>query len=192
MRKYIKDYENVVETDEFGFERKVAVYIGDYFKVNLDEENLNKYRRYSLFLVGMMIIGQLAAGFVATQAMYAFYVSLPYVFTFLPLYFLIDSSLRLPQEDRNFKRDEVELSFNRIKNASKFMLALVGVTIIGDIVFMILHSQGFELRELIYPVVEIIVAGLDYLLLRLHKPVTVTQIVGNSAENQINSPKSVD
>ncbi len=192
MRKYAKDYENAVETDEFGFERKVVVYIGNYYEVNLDEADLKKYHGYCLFLVGLMIVGQLAAGFIANRAMYTFYVAIPYVLTFLPLYFLIDSTLRLPQEKRKFERGEVELSFIRLKNTGKFMLALVGVGIIGDIVFLIFFSQGFDIREIIFLTVEALVAASVYLLMRLNKPVKVTQIASDEGENQANLMDAAD
>lgn len=192
MKKYAKDYENVVETDEFGFERKVTVYIGNYYDVNLDEANLKKYRRLIFLLAGLMIIGQLAAGFIANRAMYTVYVSIPYVLSLLPLYFLIDSALRLPQEKRDYKRGEVELSFIRLKTASKFMLALVGISTIGDIVYMIFFSQGFDPREMVFLAVEVLVAASAYLLLRLSRPIIVTEIAGETGQNGENQVKLSD
>ena len=98
MKKYIDDYELVIQEDSKGREKKVAVYKGDYYEFNLDEPALQKFRRNTLILLALIVIGQIAAGFIANLGMYAFFVSLPYVFTFLPLYFLIDGSLRLPKE----------------------------------------------------------------------------------------------
>jgi MFS family permease len=192
MKKYIKDYENVVQTDEFGFERKVPVYIGQYFEVNLDETRLRRVRGFSLLLIGLIVIGQLAVGFIANQAMYSFYISLPYVFSFLPLFFLIDSALRIPKEKRNYKREEVELSFKRLKSATNFMMALIGIGILGEIVFLIFFSQGFDLKELVFLLVELLVGVSVYLLMRMQKQIKVMKIVGNEEEKIVDSVNLTD
>lgn len=192
MRKYIKDYENVVQIDEFGFERKVPVYIGQYFEVNLDETQLRRVRGFILLLIGLIVIGQLAVGFIANKAMYSFYISLPYVFSFLPLFFLIDSALQIPKEKRDYKREEVELSFKRLKSATNFLLALVGVGILGEIVFLIFFSQGFDLKELVFLLVELLVAVLVYLLMRMQKQIKVMKITGNEEEKIVDSANLTD
>ena len=139
-----------------------------------------------------MVLGQIAAGFIANQGMYTFYISLAYIFTFLPLYLLIDGALRWPKEKRLFKRDEVELSFYRLKKAVKFMLALTGASIVGEIVFMVFFLRGFDLKEIYFLVVELIVGAADFLLLRLNKGIKVNEIAKGDDGSQANSVDSAD
>ena len=176
MKKYIDDYELVIQEDSKGREKKVAVYKGDYYEFNLDEPALQKFRRNTLILLALIVIGQIAAGFIANLGMYAFFVSLPYVFTFLPLYFLIDGSLRLPKEKRDLRRDEAELIFKRMKTASKFLFPLVAVGIVGDLVYLIWFASVAIGRELLFLAVEIIILAAAYLVLRMQKPIEVTMV----------------
>lgn len=176
MKKYIDDYEVVVQEDSRGREKRVAVYVGDYYEVKIDEISLQKFRRNSLILLALIVIGQIAAGFIANTGMYAFFVSLPYIFTFLPLYFLVDGALRLPKEKRPLRRDEAELIFKRMKTASKFLFPLLGAAILGEAVYLIWFSSGSLGQEFIFLAVEAVALAAVFVLLRIQKPIEVTQV----------------
>lgn len=177
MRKYIGDYEVVIQEDEKGREKGVAVYVGDYYEVNLDEAALRTFRRNSLILMALVVIGQIAAGFIANLGMYAFFVSLPYVFSFLPLYFLMDGGLRLPKEKRDLRREEAELIFKRMKTASRFLLPLLGVTVLGDLVFLLWFANGAIWREILFIAIELAMMVAVFLIIRMQQPIEVTRIV---------------
>ncbi len=84
-------------------------------------------------LIAIAIL-HLGAGFVANLGMYAFYIALPYAISFLLLYSMGSGILHLPKLKREYRRDEVGLSFERLKKSAIFLLARIGIGAIGEIV----------------------------------------------------------
>ena len=121
MKKYADDYEIVIVEDEKGNEKKTTVYRGAYYEIDVDQQRLDQLRGLSRFLLLGTALLHVGAGFVANPGMYQFYISLPYVLSFLPLYFLAEGMLRIPKEKRRFRSDEVGLSFGRMQKASPFL-----------------------------------------------------------------------
>ena len=167
MKRYADDYEIVITEDENGREKKTAVYRGSYYDISVDQQHLLKFRRNCLFLIAAIIVLHTAGGFVANPGMYQFYVVLPYVFGFLPIYYMVVGGLRLPKTTRKFRRDEIGLSFDRIRKANLFSLIFSGLVVIGEIVFMIWFAG--EGRSLEFPFIMIEMLSLigAYFLYRL-------------------------
>lgn len=164
MKRYADDYETIIETDERGREKKVAVYRGDYYAIDAEEKDIKKFRRNSLILIVGIIMLHIAGGFVDNPGMYAFYVALPYVIIFLPLYFMMAGGLRLPGEKRKFRRDEIGLSFERAWKSNRFALILLGVVLIAEIVFLIWFARGEILREVAFMAAELFALIGSYVL----------------------------
>jgi len=122
MKRYTEDYEIEIIEDEKGREKTIARYRGNYFETVVSEQDLIRFKRFGLLLTVPIIALHIGAGFIANPGMIQFFVSLPYVITFLPLYFLTAGMLRVPKTKRKFRRDEVELSFDRVRSASIFLL----------------------------------------------------------------------
>jgi len=156
MKRYADDYETIIEKDERGREKKVAVYRGCYYVIDAEEKEINKFRRSSLILIVAIIILHIAGGFIDNPGMYAFYVALPYVSIFLPLYFMIAGGLRMPGENRKFRRDEIGLSFERIRKSNRFALILLGIVLVGEIVFLIWFARGEILLEVVFIAIELL------------------------------------
>ncbi len=158
MRKYADDYEIEITEDAKGREKKVAVYRGAYYEIAADEKQIKKFRLLSILLTLVIVVLHVAGGFVANQGMYQFYVALPYVIAFLPLYFLAAGVFRLPNQKRLLRRDENGLSFERMKKASISLLVIILVGVVGEIVFLIFFASGDYSREIIYLLLEIFAA----------------------------------
>jgi hypothetical protein len=174
MKKYKDDYEIVVSTDDKGREIKKPVYRGDYFEVSLDENGLRQFKRQCLLLVAAIAVFHIPGGFVGNGGMYQFYISLPYVFVFLALFNLAEGSLRLPKEKRKYRRDEVGLSFERIKTASNILMILLGIGILGEIIFLLFFSVRDQIGlEFLYLLLEVLAAAAAYFLIRLQRPILV-------------------
>ncbi len=169
MKRYADDYETIIETDGRGREKKVAVYRGRYYNINADENEILEFRRNSLILIIGIIVLHVAGGFVGNPGMYAFYVVLPYVFIFLPLYLLIAGGLRLPGENRNFRRDEIGLSFERIRKSNLFALILWGVVLLGEIVFLIWFAGEGRPQEILFMGIELLALIGAYFLYRMQR-----------------------
>jgi len=105
-----------------------------------------------LLLVGILGL-HVSAGFIGNPGMYRFFVALPYVFVFLPLYFFTAGILRLPKEKRPFRRDEVDLSFERMKKASggynlEVLFLTLEVLAVGGVVFLWQYQKSISIQKI--------------------------------------------
>ena len=173
MKKYVDDYETKINEDEEGKQVKEVVYTGDYFELSVDEADLKKFKRNCLLLLAAIILLHVGAGFIANQGMYTFYVSLPYVFVFLSLYFTALGILRLPQKTQNLHRDEIGLSFDRMRTASKFLLVLLVASVIGEIIYLIFFSSGGLFRESLFLILEAFAGAAAFVLIQSQKAIKV-------------------
>ena len=173
MKRYADDYETIIENDERGREKKIAVYRGSYYDIAVDEKDIIKFRRNSLILIVAIIILHVAGGFIGNRGMYAFYIALPYVFVFLPLFFMVNGGLRLPKEQRKFRRDEIGLSYDRIRKACIFALILLGVLIIGEIAFMVWFAGEGRSLEIPFIIIESLALTAAYILYRMQRSMQV-------------------
>ena len=177
MRKYVDDYEIVVEEDEKGREKKKAVYRGNYYEVKIEKISLTRFKWYNIILFVIILAVQIAGGFINNQGMYRFYITLPYVAAFLPLYFIAMGVFRLPKEKRKFRRDEVDLSFKRIKKASTFLLILFGMGILGEVIFLIFFTNNGYQLEFLYLGAQLLEGVLAYFLFNIQKYIQIDEII---------------
>lgn len=173
MKRYADDYEIQIDLDKKGREKKVAVYRGNFFKVDINERQLIDLRKRAIFLFLFLVALHVAGGFVANRGMYAFYVAIPYVFTFLTLYFLGTGIFRIPRRKRKFHRDEVDLSFNRAKKASLALLIILVIGGIGEIFFIIFFSKNALTLEFLFLSLTLLTIGCAYWIFYLFKGVQV-------------------
>jgi heme exporter protein D len=178
MRKYADDYELVYEDDGKGGEKKTARYIGQYFEIDIDQASLVKFKRNSLVLTILILLLHIAGGFVSNRGMYNFYVSLPYVISFLPLYFLVDSALRIPKKKRALRRDEAELSFDRMKKSSTFLLIFLAMVPVGEIIFLLFFADDRNNLEFLFLSLESFAVVAAYWMLRLQNLINVKKKEG--------------
>lgn len=171
----------VLTQDEQGREKMKPVYRGDYFEVSLDEKGLHQFKRLCSLLVAAIVVLHITGGYLNNRGMYQFYISLPYVFMYLPLFYLTWGIFLLPKEKRRYRREEVELSFDRMKTSSKYILVLLGIGVFGEIIFLLFSSaQGSGVLEYLYLSFEALATAAAYFLLRLQKPIQIQTIPGQS------------
>jgi hypothetical protein len=184
MKKYTDDYETVITMDEKGHEKQLTVYRGGYFEVALDEQGMVNFKRTCIILLALIIIMHVGGGFVGNRGMYQFYVALPYVFAFFPLLYMAAGVFRLPKEKRTYRRDEIGLSFNRIKTASIILMVCLGIGVIGEITFLLLFSVGDQgVLEYLYLALETLAAAALYIFINLQRPISVTPVVNKNGNS---------
>jgi hypothetical protein len=176
MKKYADDYKIVYEDDGKGSEKKVARYIGNFFEIDIKGPKLVKFRRNSLILLAIVIMLHIAGGFIGNRGMYAFYIVLPYVFSFLPMYFLADGILRIPKEKKSYRRDEAELSFERMKKASTFLLIFLSMTVVGEIIYIIFIANEWNSLEFLFLSLVSLAAVASFILIRFRNTINVHEI----------------
>lgn len=176
MKKYADDYEIVIVEDEKGNEKKTAVYRGQYFEIDVDQGRLDQLRGFNrLLLLGTALL-HIGAGFVANPGMYQFYISLPYVLAFLPLYLTAEGILRMPKEKRPFRSDEVGLSFGRVQKASPFLFFLLAAGVVGTLIFIIGFAAEPFPKEWLYLLIETGALVCVFLILQAQKRIQVSQV----------------
>jgi amino acid transporter len=174
MKRYADDYETLVTKDEKGHEKKIAVYRGNYFEFALDVEGIVHFRRYCVLLLAAIVVLHISGGFVGNQGMYQFYVALPYVIAFFPLLFMTAGVLRLPKKKRKYRREEIGLSFDRMKTASIILMISLGIGVLGEITFLLFGSVGGQgVLEYLYLTLEALAAAAVYLLISLQRQIHV-------------------
>lgn len=176
MKKYADDYEIVIVEDEKGNEKKTTVYRGAYYEIDVDQQRLDQLRGLSRFLLLGTALLHVGAGFVANPGMYQFYISLPYVLSFLPLYFLAEGMLRIPKEKRPFRSDEVGLSFGRMQKASPFLFFLLVAGVVGALIFIIGFAADPFPKEWLYLLLETGALGCVFMILQVQKRIQVSLI----------------
>jgi hypothetical protein len=174
MKRYTDDYETVYSKDEKGNEKKIAVYHGKYFVLSLDERGILQFRRNCFLILAAIVILQISGGFVANPGMYQFYVALPYVLAFFPLLFMAVGIFRLPKEKRKFHRDEMELSFNRLKTSSIILIILLGTGVLGELAYLFFFSNGIRsVLETVYLMIEAFAIAAVYFIIALQRQIHV-------------------
>lgn len=179
MKRYADDYENIITTDENGNEKKVPVYRGKYYQVSLDTEGLARYKKNILLVLAAILVFHIAAGFVGNPGMYRLYVALPYVIALAPLYNAATGVLRVPREVRKYRRDEVGLSFERIKTAVFFLTGVLAAGLLGEIIFLLTSTtEAGRGLEYIYLSLESLAVGATFFAIQLQKNARVQVCAG--------------
>ena len=174
MKKYAGDYETVVTKDDKGYEKQIAVYHGDYFELALDKEGIVHFRRYCVLLLAAIVVMHISGGFVGNRGMYQFYIALPYVIAFFPLLYLAAGILRLPKEKRKYRREEIGLSFDRMKTASIILMIFLGIGVLGEITFLLFVLVGDQsVLEFLYLSLEALAAAAVYFLISLQRHIHI-------------------
>lgn len=178
MRKHADDYETVYTIDEKGNEKSTAVYRGIFFEIDQDKDDIIRFRRNCFILLAVIVAVHISGGFVANLGMYQFYIGLPYVLAFFPMLYLAMGIFRLPREKRLFRRDEIDLSFGRIKTTNLILLLFFAAGVIGELVFLLLMADGKQIGlETLYLAIEILAVTLSFILLRSQKQIQIKPAV---------------
>lgn len=142
MKKYINDYKTNLSVNEKGEQIRTYEYQGDYFKLPFSTAQMQKYKTTFLLLLAGIIIAHIAGGFVNNTGMRKFFVAIPYAFTFLPIFNLIRSGIRLPVEERKYRREEIGVTYERFTNHSMILLIILGACLAGEAFFLLFFSNG--------------------------------------------------
>jgi len=106
--------------------------------------------------------------------MYQMYISLPYVLAFFPLLYLAAGILMLPKEKRKYRRDEVGLSYYRMRKSSLVFFIILCIGLLGEIAFLVFGAaDNSKALEFLYLAFEVPAAGAVFLLINLQRKIHV-------------------
>lgn len=150
MKKYINDYKTILTVNEKGEQKKAYEYQGEYFILPFNSSQMRKYKTLFLLLLAGITAATIAGGIVNNNGMRQFYVAIPYVLTFLPIFNLFRSGIRLPVEDRKYRREEIGVTYERFSNHSLMIVIILGVCLAGELIYMLFFSNASHIPKEIY------------------------------------------
>lgn len=173
-KKYVNDYEIQTDTDQRGRETNTVVYRGAIFEISLSPEDLSRLRIQSILVFLLITALHVGSGFLRSQGMFRLYVALPYAAAFFPLLYMTEGILRLPRTIRPFRREEMDLSFHRLKITSLLFAGSAAAGVLGQIFFMFFTPPSAHTNaDLLHIVFELAAAAASFLLFRLHHAVDI-------------------
>ena len=173
-KKYIKNYDLVETEDSKGRIKKTAVYHGEYFSLNIEESQIKQFKWQFILLFVVSLALHVSAGLVNNPGLNQLYTALPYTGSFFPLIFLAAGILRIPYKKRPYKVEEVDLSYHRVVNTSRLYLIIMGIGILGILIYMIFVSNFQTLgREVVYISLVLGAAFLVWIILQKATKITI-------------------
>ena len=176
MKKYIDDYETILSLNEKGEQVRTYEYRGDFFTLPFNQSEMRKFKTFFLVLLGGVFLAHAAGGFMNNDGMRQFYVAIPYVLVFLPLFNLLRSGIRLPVEERSYQRDEIGVTYERFTNHSLFLLIALGLCLVGEVLFLLLYAGGQPTKfEYNFLAVELAALALGLVIYLTLKKIVITK-----------------
>ena len=176
IRKYVNDYKTILSVNENGKQIRTYEYQGDYFKLPFSNAQMQKFKIIFLLVLFGVRAAHIAGGFMNNAGMRQFYVAIPFVLTFLPIFNLLRSGIRLPVEERKYRREEIGVTYERFSNHSLILLIMLGVCLAGEVVFLLFFSNGSPaMSEYYFLVVELGALALGLLIFFNIKKIVITR-----------------
>ncbi|MBR6916133.1 MAG: hypothetical protein IKN36_07225 [Clostridia bacterium] len=143
-KKYINDYKIEREVDGKGRIKSTARYAGGYFRFTGDEAAVFKKRTILAAAAAVAVIAYVAALIPRTAAMHLAYFSLPFIFTAIPIYLLIDCVVSLYREKSPFKRRTADKFTNRVRRGAVILMVFSAGSAVGFIVGTFVERSRFS------------------------------------------------
>ena len=111
MKKYDSDYKTILSINKKGEQVRTYEYQGDYYKLPFDSAQMRKFKKFFMLTLAGVILAHILGGVINNPGMRNFYVSIPNAFAALPIFNLFRSGIRLPIEDRKYRREEIGVTY---------------------------------------------------------------------------------
>lgn len=176
-KKYVKDYDIVETEDSQGRIKKSAVYRGNFFHLDLEESQIKQFKVQVLVLFFLSLAMHVVAGMLNNiEALRIMYIAIPYSATFIPMLFLAEAILRLPNEKRIFRNEEIGRSFRQVINMSRLTVIFELIGLLGGLIYQIFVAKGQNLgEEALYYGLILAAAGLNRLIFSRAKAISIRE-----------------
>lgn len=141
-RKYLKDYRIVETLNDRGGIRTSSEYIGRAYRFR----DLRAAESMKRLLPGLCIfswLGYIAALLPYSAASGIFYVSLPFLFSAIPLGMLTERGIALLRENKPIEHRSADRYNNWIGGASLMMALLPGISLAGELISFCIGKRDF-------------------------------------------------
>lgn len=168
-KKYKKLYKVKTVETERGIKQK-AVYIGSYYTPDMPLNEERKLKVLLLFTSIIMAVLFICMGFLNNDGSRVFYVVMPYVLQFLPISFMIVSTLSFYPKNK-LTEIQYEKTFTRIRTSCTGILILSFASILGEIIFIYRGAGNTPKLELLFLVINIVSTIFAIISLQIHKKI---------------------
>jgi hypothetical protein len=97
------------------------------------------------------------------------------VAAFFPIVYLAAGIINLPREKRNYRRDEVGLSYDRIKSTTIITMVVLALGILGEVAFIAFFANpSFRILEFLYASLELMTLAGVFLIFRVRQKVVIS------------------
>jgi len=184
MKKYVSDYKTILSVNEKGEQIRTYEYQGDYFKLPFNAAQMQKFKILFLLALTGITLAHVAGGFMNNPGMRQFYVATPYILVFLPIFNLLRSGIRLPVEERKYRREEIGVTYERFNNHSVILLITLGFCLAGEVVFLLFFSGGSPaISEYNFLAAELAALALGLIIFLKIKKVVITRVTNEEKTN---------
>lgn len=184
MKKYVKDYKTILSVNEKGEQIRTYEYQGDYFKLPFSAARMQKYKLTFLLTLAGIILAHITGGMMNNPGMRQFYVAIPYVLVYLPIFNLLRSGIRLPVEERKYRREEIGVTYERFSNHSLILLIMLGISLAGEVVFLLFFYKGSPaISEYNFLAAEIAALALSLIIYSNTNKITITRASNDEKTN---------
>ena len=130
--RYESDYRLTERVDPRGRVRRDAEYIGTEYRYVLEPAALRRARRGVLIACAAGAAAFIGALLPHSAASHTIYITLPFVFTALPLGIAAETVLSAPRGGGTLERRQADRLSNRFPAAAAFIVILCGIALIGE------------------------------------------------------------
>jgi len=176
QRKYLKDYKLIHTVNEKGRISSEPEYVGDYFvfQGNDDEAKAGGKKVLTLSLAAWICF--FSSLLLNNGAMRLYWVSLPYVFTAIPLWKLTSAATALQKAEDRFTRRESDLFSNSFPAAAVWGMVLPIIAFAGTVLSAICGWGNLVRTDILFCACAVCCAFLCYLCFTLRKLFTTEKL----------------
>lgn len=177
--KYRKDYEYQIEV-QGKKTKKALIYKGKYYTLDINKEEIKKIKiKYSIFCL-LTALSFLFVGFQNTAGSRKFYIILPFIFTFLPIFYEIMGTIKFITNKPKMTALEYDTSIIRMKRSTIGILILSLSSSLGEIAFLV-KNKVTDVTSLEYRFLSgiLFMALISYLFLQQQKKLNCVELDSN-------------
>jgi hypothetical protein len=148
---YKDDYSRFLRLNRKGKVVPDISYLGDYYVLPFDGKQKKRTGICNLFGAVLLLAVQITAGLMNQDSSRTFWIVYPYLFSFLPLVYMIAGAAKYFEVPLRMQKAHYETSLLRIRRSCIGTIVLVGMSAALDLVYMLLHHDAIRMgRELCY------------------------------------------
>lgn len=182
-REYANDYELRDVEQKNGKLKKKAVYVGKYYRYQMEDPAYRTLKQMFLVLTGAEVVLFLLMGGVlrvaslgANTGNASFYVMLPYVISLFPIIMCVSKAVMLYTAKRDLTFAQYDSYVRRFRDMAVGMLVLTAATAVGQLMWIILNRSQAGLQDILFFLCGAAMAGIAFFLRKVQDRYTCEEV----------------